>query len=193
MADTAQTTPGAAEDDVFTFESAANKEYPLAPQGQHDVIIARALFQMRENSFKPEAGKQPTVQLMLQSRQQYKAEDGTMKNYNLFKTMKISDHPKSGMFEFFRDVLGGEVPLVEVDNADGTKSKRIKLERKTEKVEDGEDRIHLPQFENLEFAVIVKHEKKDDGSGKMRDFIDSVFASPEQKASNLALFRAPQA
>lgn len=172
------------QNDEFTFESAANKEFPLAPEGVHKVKVVRALFSMRENTFKPEAGKQPTVQLMIQSDQQYKPEGSTeVKNYNLFKTMKISDHEKSAMFEFFRDVLGTTVPLND--------QKKIVLARKIEKVEDGEDRVHLPQFEDLEFSVVVKHEKKDDG--KIRDFIDTVLASPEQKASNALLFSSPQA
>lgn len=187
MADTA--SQQGAEDDLFTFESAASKEYPLAPIGEHQVIVARALFQMRDNSFKPEAGKQPTVQLMLQSRQQYKGEDGQMRPYNLFKTMKISDHQKSGMFEFFRDILGTTVPLVDVKKEDGTVAKRIQLSRKIEKVDGAEDRIHMGQFENLEFKVVVKHEKKEDGSGKTRDFIDSMYATPEQQKANADLFR----
>lgn len=191
MAD-APTPQGQQDDDLFTFESAASKEFPLAPVGEHDVTVARALFSMRENSFKPEAGKQPTVSLMLSSTKQYNDDSsGEMKPYNLFKMMKISDHTKSGMFEFFRDIMGMTVPLVDVEKVaeDGTKTmaKKIQLARKIEKVEGGEDRVHMPQFENLSFKVVVKHETKDDG--KKRDFIDSMYATPEQIKANADLFR----
>jgi hypothetical protein len=180
MANTAATQ--GTEDDVFTFPS-SQQEFPLAPEGHHKVIVARALFSMRENTFAPEKGKQPTVSLMLQSDQKYR--DETTKedrHYNLFKTFKISDHVKSGMFDFFHSVLGIDVPLNE--------KKQIVLERKIEKKDDREI-VHMPQFENLEFSVIVKHKPNDEG--KMRDSVDSIFSSPEQKASNALLFQAPQA
>lgn len=172
------------EDDVFTFESAANKEFPLAPEGPHQVIVEKAIFSLKENKFKPAAGKQPTVSLHLLSTQEY--EDKETKNkrrYKLFITMKISDHEKATMFDFFNSVLGMPVPL--------TEDKKITLANKKVKPkegEEGEEKIHLPQFENLEFSIIVKHKKGED-DGKMRDRVDSWFATPEQKVANAALFR----
>jgi len=179
MADTA--SQGTTEDE-FTFASAASKEYPLAPEGLHQVIVARALFSMKD-AFKPKfAGEQsPTVQLMLQSRQTYKDEEsGLEKPYKLFKTMKISDHMDSGMFDFFQKTMGIAIPL---------KDKKIILKNKVEKVDGKDDQVKLPQFENLEFAVTVIHKMGDDG--KKRDKIDSIVAcSAEQKASNARLFSA---
>lgn len=191
MADTPSTPSGAAEDDIFSFESVAEKTYPMAPEGQHKVVVSRATYKLRDNTFSPEKGKQHTVNLMLQSDQKYKDDKGGEVPYNLFVTLKVSDHADSLMLDFFKSVLGIPVPLREVGE-EGAKRKQIFFERKIEKVEDGEDRIHFPQFENLEFMVVVKH-KKGKNDDKIRDRVDSWFATPEQKASNLALFHAPQA
>lgn len=185
-----------AEDDVFSFESTANKEFPLAPQGVHDVTVARALHKLRDPFKKKDGGpaKEHVVQLMLQSTQTYKDDSGAEKPYNLFRTMKISDHPQSGMFELFRDVMGMPVPLMEVTKPDGTKAKRIHfLPPKIEKVEDGEDLAHMTQFEGLKFQIVVKHEDKEDGSGKKRDTVDSIIpCSAEQQAANAKLFQSAQ-
>jgi hypothetical protein len=178
MADATQST-----EDVFSIPS-SQKEFPLAPEGLHEVIVARATYSLRDNTFAPEKGKQHTVSLMLQSKQEYLDETTQQKkHHNLFKTMKISDHEKSGMYDFFQSVLGMPVPLNE--------QKNIVLERKVMKLEDGGEKITFPQFENLQFSVIVKHEKREDG--KTRDSVDSLFASPEQKASNAALFCSAKA
>lgn len=165
----------------FTFAS-ANKEYPLAPEGLHKVTVKRALFSMRDNKFQPEKGKQPTVSLMMISDQKYKDEStGEERNYSLFKTMKISDHEKAGMYDFFKSALGMDVPLND--------KKQIVLRRHVEKVEDGDDRVHIPQFEGLSFSVLVKHKQGDDG--EMRDKVESIVATPEEKGSNALLFSAP--
>lgn len=170
-------------EDQLTFAS-ANKEYPLAPEGLHKVSVKRALFSMKDNKFQPEKGKQPTVSFMMVSDQSYQDETtGEKRNYTLFKTMKISDHEKAGMLDFFKSVLGMDVPLNE--------KKQIVLRRHVEKVEDGDDRVHIPQFEGLTFSVLVKHKKGDDG--EMRDKVESFVATPEEKAFNAQLFLSPNA
>ena len=171
-------------EDTLSFAS-ANKEYPLAPEGIHKVTVKRALFQMRENSFKPEAGKQPTINLMLVSDQTYEDETtGEKRNYTLFKTMKISDHEKATLPEYFKSVMGMDIELND--------KKQIVLRRLIEKKEDGEDAVHFPQFEGQTFSVLVKHKKGDDGD--MRDRVDSfVPGTAEEKAFNAAIFRAPAA
>lgn len=180
MADTPSTQ--GTEDDVFTFSSDQSREFPLAPEGPHDVVVKRALFTMRDNTFAPEKGKQPTVSLMLESSKTYKDEvSGLDKNHTLFKTFKISDHEKSSMFAFFRDVMGTGVPLND--------KKQIALRRKVVERDEGEPHTHLTQFEGLKFSVLVKHVKKEDGEG-VRDKVDSVFASTEQKAANVSSFSA---
>lgn len=168
------------ENDEFSFAS-SNKEYPLAPEGVHRVTVKRALFSMRDNKFAPEKGKQPSVSLLCQSDQTYKDEaTGETRTYNLFKTMNISDNEKSNFLKFFQSALGlTEIPLT---------GGRFTLKRVIEKVEDGEDKVHLPQFEGMTFSVVVAHKKGDDG--EMRDVIDSIFTSPEEKAANQSRFRA---
>lgn len=192
MADSPSTI-GAAEDDTFTFESTANKQYPLAPEGVHDVVVARALHFYKENPFDKEKKKQHTIQMMLQSKQTYKGDDGKEVPYNLFLTMKISDHRDANMPAFFRDVLGIDIPYITAKRPDGTEAKRIHfVPPKVEQVEDGEDREHMEQFEKLEFQIVVKHEEKKDGSGK-KDKVDSIIpCSAEKKAFNAAIFRAPE-
>lgn len=181
MADSAAQTPGA---DEFTFPSSESREFPLAPEGVHQVQVSRALFKMRDPHPQSKlVGKQPAIQLMLESKTTYKGEDGKERPYNLFITMTIGNNPKSNMYKFFQSILGIDVPL----NA----NKKITFTPpKVETVPDKEDNLHMTQFEDLSFSVIVKHEKKDDGSGKMRDFVETYFASPEEKALNAQLFRS---
>ncbi len=168
-----------------SFPSSADKEYPLCPEGSSKVIVARALLVMKKKPAKflnegEDPNKEyPHVQLMLQTDKKYK--DGDIeKNNNVFYTMKVSDHKKATLVDFFKSVLGIDIPL--------SPEKTITFVTNKEMTEDSE-RMHLPQFENLEFDVVVKHRKSEDGS-KTFDNVDSVFASPEQKALNAHLFSA---
>lgn len=176
--------------DEFTFESTVEKKYPLCPEGVQKVIVDKAIFEMRDNFQK--TAKVPTVSLWLSTLDAKYKDPGTdeERGYRLFKTLKVSDHAKSNMFEFFQKVMGTPVPLKEVKNADGTTAKRIYIgPRSVEKVEggEGEEEIRYKQFENLEFQVTVAHETKDDGTKK--DGVDSIIASsPEQKAANAKMF-----
>lgn len=187
-------TSQAVEDDEFTFESTTDKKYPLCPEGVHKVIVDKALFEMRDPH--PQAkspAKVPTISLWL-STKDAKYEDpkapGEMRAHRLFYSMKVSDFkdPKTKMPAFFQKVCGTPVPLKETKNDDGTISKRIYLgPRTTVKMEESADEIHYPQFEQLEFAVNVAHEEKDDGTKK--DKVDSIIAcTPEEKAMNAKLF-----
>ena len=190
MADPANTSPAdtSPADNAFTFESAASKTYPLCPEGIQRVIVDKALFEMRDNFQK--TAKVPTISLWLSTLDaKYKDEtSGEDRSYRLFKTMKVSDHEKSTMHEFFQRVMGTPVPLRETAAADGTVAKRIYIGPRTvETVEDGEDKVHYPAFENLEFIITVAHKKLDDG--RTKDGVDSVVAcNPEQKGLNAKLF-----
>lgn len=186
MAENAATSSGA---DEFTFESTANKKYPLCPEGVQKVIVEKAVFEMRDNFQK--TAKVPTVNLWLSTLDaKYKPEGSDEeKPYRLFKTLKVSDHAKSNMLDFFQKVCGVPVPLKDVDNADGTKGKRIYIGPRTvEKDDDGAEFVMYKQFENLEFSVIIVHEVPEGGTEK-KDKIDTIIpCSPEQKAANEKLF-----
>lgn len=186
MADTAATSSGA---DEFTFESTANKKYPLCPEGVQKVIVERAVFAMKDNFQK--TAQVPTVTLWLSTVDaKYKPEGSDeQKPYRLFKTLKVSDHAKSNMLDFFQKVCGTPVPLKETENADGTKSKRIYIGPRTvEKDEDGNEIVMYKQFEKLEFSVIIAHEVPEGGTEK-KDKIDTIVpCSADQKTFNEKLF-----
>jgi len=185
MADATTETPGAEAADEFTFESSEDRKYPLCPEGVQKVIVDKAIFEMRDNF-----QKTAKVSLWL-STADAKYEDATTKeprSYRLFKTLKVSNHAKANMSDFFPKVCGTGVPMKEVTNADGTKSNRIYIgPRSVIRKEDGEDEVHYKQFEHLEFSVLVSQEKKEDGT--MKDKISALVpCSPEQKALNAKLF-----
>lgn len=179
-------TSGAPEDDVFSFDSAASKEFPLCPEGPSEVVVVRALFTMKKKQAKylkpnEDPNKEyPNVSLMLQTDKMYE-DEGQKKPHNVFYGMKISDHKKATMYDFFHSAFGIDIPL----SAD----KKIKLANKIETDKEGKKLVHLPQFENIRFGVIVKHERSEDGS-KTYDAVDSVFATADQKRANAALFSA---
>lgn len=192
MADNpASTTPGA-EDDLFSFdssfESVADKKYPLCPEGVQRVIVDKALFSMKDNFQK--TGKVPTITLYL-STLDAKYEDETTKekrSFRLFETLKISDHKKSNMLDWFDKVCGTPVPLVEVTKADGSKPKRIWLgKRVTEKTEDGEE-VRYKAFEGIEYSVLIEHKIPEGGTDKKDKIAAIVAVTPEKKAEHAKLF-----
>lgn len=164
----------------------ANKAFPVPPEGQHSVIVVRATFKMMDNKFSPSKGPQPVLCIMMQSDQKYTNDDGEEKNHNLFKMLKISDHEMSSMHDFFKSCVGIDVPF-------DAEKKEIVFTQLKQEFEDGrgekQERIVFPQFENLQFSVVVKHKQGDDGD--VRSIVDSWFASPEQKESNAQWFNAP--
>lgn len=186
MADPAATSPGV---DEFTFESTVDKKYPLCPEGVQKVIVDKAVFEMRDNFQK--TAKVPTINLWL-STMEAKYEDPAtkeQKSYRLFKTLKISDHKKANMLDFFEKVCGTAVPLKETKNEDGTVSKRIYIgPRKTVTDEEGKEEVHYPSFENLEFQVLVEHKIPEGGTEKKDRIAAIVAASPEKKAENAKFF-----
>lgn len=187
----APTPAQAAAEDEFTFESTTDKKYPLCPEGVQKVVVDKAIFEMRDPH--PQAknpAKVPTVSLWLTTVDAKYADPATKeeRGYRLFKTLKVSDHAKSNMLDFFQKVCGTAVPLKEVKNDDGTTSKRIYIGPRTiVKVDDADDEVHYPAFEGIEFSVTVSHETKEDGTKK--DGVDAIVASStEQKAMNAKLF-----
>lgn len=186
MADSAVTPPG---DDEFTFESTADKKYPMCPEGVHKVIVEKAVFSMKDNY--QQTAKVPTITLWLVTREASYEDEQTKekRNYRLFKTLKVSDHKKANMADFFDKVCGIPVPLKEVKKPDGTVAKRIYLgPRSVEKSDNDEEEVQYKQFENLEFSVLVEHKIPEGGTEK-KDRISAVVAcSPEQKQYNAKLF-----
>lgn len=182
---TAPVTPQGAEDDAFTFSSTAAKEYPLCPEGPANVIVSRAQLVMKKKPAKfvkatEDANKEyPYINLMLQTDKKYE-QDGEQRPHNIFYSMKVSDHAKATMTDFFLSVLGTPVPL--------STEKTIKLTVKKE-TRDDKQVTNFPQFVNMQFSIVVKHKASEDGS-KTFDNVDSIFATPEQKASNAAMFSA---
>lgn len=180
----------AAEDDL-TFESSTDRKYPMCPEGAHKFIVKKAVFEMRDNFQR--TAKVPTITLhcFTVDAKYMDAAKNEERPFRLFETLKVSDHAKSNMFEFFSKVCGIAVPLKEVPTAEGGTQKRIYLGPKTNvKVENEDDEIHYKQFEGLEFMASVIHKEKEDGSG-VKDKIDTIIAcSAEQKAFNAKLFTA---
>jgi len=190
MADTASTTPGA-EDDVFSFdtgfESVADRKYPLCPEGVQRVIVDKAVFSMKDNFQK--TAKVPTITLWL-STLDAKYEDESTKekrSFRLFETLKISDHKKSNMLDWFEKVCGG-MTYVEATKPDGQKAKRIWLgPRSVEKTEEGEE-IRYKVFDHIEYSVLIEHKVPEGGTEK-KDRIAAIVACPEdKKAANKKLF-----
>lgn len=187
----APTPAQAAAEDDLTFESSTDKKYPMCPEGAHKFIVKKAVFEMRDNFQRTEKVPTITLHCFTVDAKYMDTSKNEERAYRLFETFKVSDHAKSNMLDFFAKVCGIPVPFKEVENADGTKSKRIYLGPKTKvTVEDKDDEIHYKQFENLEFMASVIHKEKEDGSG-LKDKIDTIIAcSAEQKAFNAKLFTA---
>lgn len=188
MADSASTT---GIEDEFTFESVVDKKYPLCPEGVQRVIVDKAVYEMRDNFQK--TAKVPTINLMLSTLDAKYEDPATKKqmSYRLFKTLKISDHKKANMLDFFQKTCGTAVPLKEAKKEDGTVTKRIWLGRpSTEKGKDDKEEVRYKSFENMQFSVLVEN-KIPEGGTEPKDKIAAIVAcTPEVKAEHAKLFIA---
>lgn len=160
-------------------------DFPPCPEGDQEVIVVSARFEMRE-AYNPTDPPKPTVTLRLETtKAKYKSKDGKERGYGgLWKSLAIGDNKKSHMKAFFEKVVGMPVPLSPEKTID------IKTVKETKVNKEGEPEVvsRVPGFENMRLIVNVVHEKKDDGSLKTK--VASFRATKEEQDTNASIFKS---